>query len=160
QRLQRLPRSDRDGEGAAPGRALRPDSSSCRRSDRSRRRCLHPRQHSSASGCCRRSLSAAHADLPQPVERGGASEADRLYQVLAGQSGRGTPMSDIADAAPDRNNLADRGLSETQTERVSYLRAGHTLSSWLLTTDHKRIAILYLLAVTFFFFVGGAAAVL
>src|SRR5690606_33059077 len=31
--------------------------------------------------------------------------------------------------------------------------------SWLLTTDHKRIGILYLLGITFFFFVGGAFAV-
>jgi cytochrome c oxidase subunit I len=38
--------------------------------------------------------------------------------------------------------------------------AGGGLRSWLLTTDHKRIAILYLFAITFFFFVGGAAAVL
>src|SRR5262249_62216951 len=30
--------------------------------------------------------------------------------------------------------------------------------SWLLTTDHKRIAILYLISVTFFFFVGGIFA--
>ncbi|MGE0744816.1 MAG: cbb3-type cytochrome c oxidase subunit I [Rhodospirillales bacterium] len=49
-------------------------------------------------------------------------------------------------------------MPETPTERVSYLRAGHTLKSWLLTTDHKRIAILYLISVTLFFFVGGAAA--
>jgi cytochrome c oxidase subunit I len=40
-----------------------------------------------------------------------------------------------------------------------YLNVGHGVRSWLLTTDHKRIAILYLLAVTFYFFVGGAAAV-
>ena len=32
----------------------------------------------------------------------------------------------------------------TLRERASYLGAGHTLRSWLLTTDHKRIAILYL----------------
>ena len=36
----------------------------------------------------------------------------------------------------------------------------HTLKSWLLTTDHKRIGILYMVSVTFFFFVGGAAATL
>jgi cytochrome c oxidase subunit 1 len=59
---------------------------------------------------------------------------------------------------PERENLADTGLSETPAERVSYLRAGHTLKSWLLTTDHKRIAILYLISITFFFFVGGVAA--
>ncbi|MGE0717111.1 MAG: cbb3-type cytochrome c oxidase subunit I [Alphaproteobacteria bacterium] len=49
-------------------------------------------------------------------------------------------------------------MSETATERVSYLRAGHTLRSWLLTTDHKRIAVLYMFSVTMFFFIGGAAA--
>jgi cytochrome c oxidase subunit 1 len=41
-----------------------------------------------------------------------------------------------------------------------YLDAGRTLRSWLLSRDHKRIAILYLAAVTAFFFIGGAAAVL
>jgi cytochrome c oxidase subunit 1 len=40
----------------------------------------------------------------------------------------------------------------------NYLAAGTSLRSWLLTTDHKRIAILYFIAITFFFFVGGAAA--
>jgi cytochrome c oxidase subunit 1 len=64
------------------------------------------------------------------------------------------------EAGPDRTNLNDRGLSETQSERESYLRAGHSLRSWLLTTDHKRIAILYLISVTLFFFIGGAAAAL
>ena len=40
------------------------------------------------------------------------------------------------------------------------LNAAHTVSSWLLTTDHKRIAILYLISVTFFFALGGLFAVL
>ena len=48
----------------------------------------------------------------------------------------------------------------TGVERASYLRAGTTLRSWFLTTDHKRIAILYLVSTTFFFFVGGVAAAL
>ncbi|HZL32024.1 MAG TPA: cytochrome c oxidase subunit I [Pseudolabrys sp.] len=39
----------------------------------------------------------------------------------------------------------------------TYLNEGYTLSSWLLTTDHKRVAILYALSITFFFFIGGAA---
>src|SRR5919199_1308185 len=51
-------------------------------------------------------------------------------------------------------------LLETAPERESYLRAGHTLRSWLTTTDHKRIAVLYLISVTAFFFVGGVAAAL
>ncbi len=42
----------------------------------------------------------------------------------------------------------------------SYLAAGYTLRSWLLSTDHKRIAFLYLVVLTLFFLVGGAAAVL
>jgi len=41
-----------------------------------------------------------------------------------------------------------------------YLNEGYGIKSWLLTRDHKRIALLYLAAVTFFFFVGGAFAVL
>lgn len=41
---------------------------------------------------------------------------------------------------------------------ANYLTAGYSLRSWLLTTDHKRIALLYLVAITVFFFIGGAAA--
>ncbi|MEZ5652333.1 MAG: cytochrome c oxidase subunit I [Burkholderiaceae bacterium] len=46
----------------------------------------------------------------------------------------------------------------TATARPSYLGAGHSLASWLLTTDHKRIGILYLISITFFVAIGGAAA--
>src|ERR1700674_4831769 len=42
----------------------------------------------------------------------------------------------------------------------NYLTAGYGVRSWLLTTDHKRIALLYLFSVTAFFFVGGFAALL
>src|SRR5207344_1241573 len=41
-----------------------------------------------------------------------------------------------------------------------YLNDGYGVRSWLLTRDHKRIALLYLASVTFFFFLGGAMAVL
>ncbi len=43
---------------------------------------------------------------------------------------------------------------------VNYLNVDYSLKSWLLTTDHKRIALLYLISITLFFAVGGAAAVL
>jgi cytochrome c oxidase subunit I len=43
--------------------------------------------------------------------------------------------------------------------REDYLDA-YTLKSWLLTTDHKRIGLMYMVAITLFFFVGGAAATL
>lgn len=39
-----------------------------------------------------------------------------------------------------------------------YLHQDHTLRSWFLTTDHKRIALLYLAAITAFFVVGAVAA--
>jgi cytochrome c oxidase subunit 1 len=42
--------------------------------------------------------------------------------------------------------------------RTNYLNNGHTISSWLLTTDHKRIAILYLVSITMMFAIGGLAA--
>jgi cytochrome c oxidase subunit 1 len=41
---------------------------------------------------------------------------------------------------------------------TDYLNASYGIKSWLLTTDHKRIALLYLFSVTFFFFVGGIFA--
>jgi cytochrome c oxidase subunit 1 len=41
---------------------------------------------------------------------------------------------------------------------VNYLNVKNTVASWLLTTDHKRIAILYLVSITIFFGIGGAAA--
>jgi cytochrome c oxidase subunit 1 len=45
-------------------------------------------------------------------------------------------------------------------EKPNYLTADYSLKSWLLTTDHKRIALLYLMAITAFFFVGGFFAML
>src|ERR1700690_1853953 len=45
-----------------------------------------------------------------------------------------------------------------QLPEEHYLNATYGLRSWLLTTDHKRIALLYLASVTFFFFIGGIFA--
>ncbi|MFZ0618776.1 MAG: cbb3-type cytochrome c oxidase subunit I [Candidatus Acidiferrales bacterium] len=42
----------------------------------------------------------------------------------------------------------------------NYLNADYGWKSWLFTTDHKRIAILYLISITFMFMVGGVAATL
>jgi len=41
-----------------------------------------------------------------------------------------------------------------------YLNKEYGIRSWLLTTDHKRIALLYLASITFFFFIGGFFALL
>ena len=43
---------------------------------------------------------------------------------------------------------------------VNYLNATSGWKSWLFTTDHKRIALLYLISITFFFGLGGIFATL
>ena len=50
--------------------------------------------------------------------------------------------------------------SAITAERENYLNADYGFRSWLLTTDHKRIALLYLISITFFFFIGGFFALL
>jgi cytochrome c oxidase subunit 1 len=52
------------------------------------------------------------------------------------------------------------GDAERELPARHYLNAGYDVKSWLFTTDHKRIAILYLVSITAFFIVGGIAAVL
>ena len=51
-------------------------------------------------------------------------------------------------------------VADTTKNASSYLTDGTTIRSWLLTTDHKRIALLYLGSITLFFFIGGVAAAL
>src|SRR6186713_1086503 len=46
----------------------------------------------------------------------------------------------------------------TGSPKTNYLTNGFTLKSWLLTKDHKRIAIMYLITVSMFFFAGGLYA--
>ena len=48
-------------------------------------------------------------------------------------------------------------LPET-TERPNYLNVDYGWKSWLFTTDHKRIALLYLFSITAFFLVGAVFA--
>ncbi|MGE5652331.1 MAG: cytochrome c oxidase subunit I [Bacillota bacterium] len=48
----------------------------------------------------------------------------------------------------------------TEQAGGDYLSDGYSLKLWLTTRDHKRIAWLYLVSITAFFFVGGAAATL
>jgi cytochrome c oxidase subunit 1 len=44
--------------------------------------------------------------------------------------------------------------------KVNYINAQYGLKSWLLTRDHKRIALLYLGSITLFFFIGGLYALM
>ena len=53
-------------------------------------------------------------------------------------------------------NLPDQ--TTAAIPKKNYISSEHGLLSWLLTGDHKRIAMLYLISITFFFFIGGAFA--
>jgi cytochrome c oxidase subunit 1 len=64
---------------------------------------------------------------------------------LHGEKGKKYELESLADVAPENSLL-------------SYLEDGTSLRSWLLTHDHKRIALLYLVSITLFFLVGGIAA--
>ena len=48
--------------------------------------------------------------------------------------------------------------SAKSAPKLNYLTNGHSVASWLLTKDHKRIAILYLISISVFFMVGGLFA--
>ncbi|HTW95996.1 MAG TPA: cbb3-type cytochrome c oxidase subunit I [Tepidisphaeraceae bacterium] len=47
-----------------------------------------------------------------------------------------------------------------RANELNYLNHDYSIRSWLLTKDHKRIAILYLISITLFFLVGASAALL
>ena len=84
-----------------------------------------------------------------PTFQGHISE-DELLKIIAyikaiGKNGEGRAMSAAVAWSPRPTN---------------YLTASYGVKSWLLTTDHKRIGILYMISITLFFFVGGAAATL
>ena len=57
-------------------------------------------------------------------------------------------------------SMATATTTAQPVERVNYLNKEYGVGSWLLTTDHKRIALLYLISITFFFFIGGFFALL
>ena len=50
-------------------------------------------------------------------------------------------------------------LDKLKLPERHYLNNGHGLASWLLTKDHKRIAIMYLISISVMFFLGGLFAV-
>ena len=53
---------------------------------------------------------------------------------------------------------ATSGHAGTTGRRESYLNASYGLRSWLLTVDHKRIGVLYLIGIATFFALGGVFA--
>ena len=66
-----------------------------------------------------------------------------------------TPRRRGAPAHSENDSWKPRSRKPT-----NYLNATHGAASWLLTKDHKRIALLYLIGVSFFFLIGGIFATL
>lgn len=55
-------------------------------------------------------------------------------------------------------NVEAIGSGFSEQPKVNYLTNGFTLKSWLLTKDHKRIALMYLMTISLFFLGGGLYA--
>ncbi len=54
--------------------------------------------------------------------------------------------------------MATEVIAQAEEPRLNYLTNGHTVKSWLLTLDHKRIGLLYLFSISIFFAIGGIYA--
>src|SRR5207244_1763802 len=70
------------------------------------------------------------------------------------------PANARAGTAEIKGAIKMSTAATISAEREHYLNKGYGIRSWLFTTDHKRIALLYLVTITFFFFVGGILALL
>ena len=55
---------------------------------------------------------------------------------------------------------ASGGIAAGAVSEPDYLNNDYSLKSWIFPTDHKRIALLYMVTLTLFFFIGGVAATL
>ena len=54
--------------------------------------------------------------------------------------------------------VVEQPVAQPQTPRKNYLNHVKTIGSWLVTLDHKRIAMMYLCAVSFARILGGGFA--
>ena len=81
-----------------------------------------------------------------------------------GEGGKAAPAAQSACRAKGGEPMSAAtivSLPDQSTARIpkmNFLTKENGLLSWLLTGDHKRIAMLYLISITFFFFIGGALA--
>jgi cytochrome c oxidase subunit I len=69
-------------------------------------------------------------------------------------------MSTSFSPEPHNAFLPQAKVEHPATAEPNYLNVAYGVRSWLLTKDHKRIALLYLISITLMFFIGGAAATL
>jgi len=67
---------------------------------------------------------------------------------------------DTAESNPNLKKVQVQRYKPEEDPENHYLNAEKGIWSWLTTLDHKRIGILYLISITFFFFVGGLMALM
>src|SRR5262249_839456 len=126
----------------------------------------------------RRRLRADHAHVQGAGQRGRDDPADRVHQEPARRpdpdAHRGGAAARRRAAGPEKGKPAmtiittpfpPQGVALAPTtppgrRPLHYLNAAYGVRSWLLTTDHKRIALLYLVSLTMMFIIGGLAATL
>src|SRR5207237_2306536 len=143
-RLQHLPPLRRARACSRPDRPLRTAGPAPERRGPRRQRGLRPRVDPRSRREGRAGLRADHADLQGPRDRGGDHRSHRVREVAAQRGEAGTMT-----AAP---------IVLTPEVEETYLNVRYGVRSWLLTKDHKRIALLYLMSITGAFFVGGVFA--
>ena len=88
----------------------------------------------------------------------GVASEDQIVELLAYLKSLSTRQVDGARGAHAMTDTTLPFVPPLEERRAKAISTKATLClSWLATTDHKRIAILYALSITVFFFIGGAA---
>ena len=149
--LRQLPQAGRHRPLPQPRRSVRQHRAADRRRHGHGGRSLHPRIDPASQRQNRRGLPADHADLPGPGHRGGRAAVDRIHQVAwpkpvrHGHRERPAPANRTAVHAARIVRTYDY-RSRTRTRALPERQYG--IKSWLLTKDHKRIGLLYLVTIT------------
>src|SRR5579863_1250615 len=129
--LRELPRRRRHGTRSFPGGSLRNHRSPRVRGSHDRERGVPaPGDLDSERRQCS-GVHAPHAVVSRTAQRGADSRPYRLYPFA--ESRRKTMSATTATPAT---------LPPSAGTRVDYLNANYGWTSWLFTTDHKRIALL------------------
>ena len=97
---------------------------------------LHPRAHPRAEAKIVKGYQGGDAELQGHTQRQGHHGADRFHQIA-------------------RNKIPLHGTSGD-----NYLTHTRGIRSWLLTLDHKRIGVMYLVSILLMFLLGGVFALL
>ena len=166
--------ADRERPGPGAGRALRPAGAPDDGPNGHRRRELHPRVDPEPGA----KIVAGYENI-MPTFHGQISE-EEIFALIAyfrslqrGETPRASKTfrrrrrpADQPDRRPScqdgkrhehRHSAAARTAARPAAPSGRTISTSHGIVSWLLTKDHKRIALLYLITVTVMFFIGGFA---